>query len=841
MRRAALLALFLALPAAGQDPPPADAASGAAAQPVVQQEGADPAAPPAPVKIEVALGYAGKVPGQGFVPVTVDLTASGPYTVSVTFQAEEASHVLLRLGPVELAPGQRRRLQGVAPADALQDAGDVLVSVEGQGGGLLGRTRVEGERVAARMLLVLDKRGALPADFSALKTREPHPSGNPGLPLVDVRWTAAILSSDQDLPTSPLGWTGAGAVLLGDLDAPTWGEPEVRALAAWVHRGGHLLVSVGNRATALRRSLLARRLGPAVLPLRDQEPFRAAPLGRTWRELAAAWGVEEGAGSAADAPSLAVLRPEAGDEVLLRDDQGRPLALRRLHGQGQVTFVGVDLWREPFLHNALTAHLVEALLTDGPRHLPRSQILFGELAGVRQHAQVGPAFAVLILFALLAGPGVYFVLRGKKRGIWLWVAIPLMTAAFTGLVPLYRIVLKNAESTLVGVRLIEWRQGEEQALETTDVLVFSGSLEEKRLELTGEDAVAFAMIPPRRLNQGTPQLGQPLGAGPQGAAFGLPIALWGARYVSFESTGPAPQLGGSLELHGERSAIGVLKLEWKGDVPLDNPCVLYRGPTGAVFVHAVGRSLQPGESIQARTEPLLATGFGVGKDFPALIMDRVIAGRFLGVVEQRGGAFLLGSIDQGPRLRALPNVNVRQLPSVLVAAVPLLHRDAIPFKVLRTRVETTTVAEVSSTSLEREVMTEVRLPAGVEARPLKQVQLRLVGAVLDRRNVARVQLEAWRPDPGVWERIALDSEENDPRRLSEREMNLRFPSPPAQSATPLPDPLGWIERQEGEGPRIRFRQRFVRSRRDPDEVHTVAIDLSLSWQPEAGATPPEDD
>lgn len=825
--------LLLLLPALAQDPP-AEGASDA--EPVAVEL---PVGDPSAVKIEVALGYGGKVPGQGFVPVAVDLTApGGPHTVTVTFQAEEASHVLLRLGPVELAPGQRRRLHGVASADALQDAGEVLVSVESQGGGLLGRTRVEGEKVSGRMLLVLDKRGALPADFSGLRTREPSPHG--GGSQVEVRWTAGILASGEDLPTSPLGWTGAGAVLLGDLDAPTWGEPEVRALSAWVHRGGHLLVSVGGRASALRRSMLARRLGAGVLPLRDQEPLREAPLQRTFKELAAAWGVEEGQGPVLAAPALAVLRPEPGDEVTFRDDLGRPLALRRRHGQGQITFVGVDLWREPFLHTSLTTHLVEALLTGGSRHFPRAQLLFPELAGVRQPARVGPAFAVLIVFALLAGPGVYFVLRGRKRGIWLWVAIPLLTAAFTGLVPLYRIVLKNAESTLVGVRLIEARQGEEQALETTDVLVFSGSLEEKRLELTGEDAVAFAMIPPRRINQGVPQLGQPLGGGPQGAAFGLPIALWGARYVSFESTGPTPPLTASVELHGERSALGTVRLEWKGDVPLDHVCVVYRGPTGAVFVHSVGRAVLPGESLEAKVEPLLASGYGVGKDLGALIMERLINGRYLSLIEQRGGAFVLASTEQGPRLRALPNVNVRQLPSVLAVEVPLQHRDAIPYGVLRTRVESRTVADVSSTTVEREVVTEVRLPPGTDARPLKQVGLRVAGSVLHPRSMVRVQLEAWRPDLGEWEKLALDAEENDPRRVSERELNLRFPSPPSAQA-PQPDPARWIERQEGEGSRVRFRQRFTRSRREPDELHAVAVDLSLSWQLAPGTAPPEDD
>ena len=97
-----------------------------------------------------------------------------------------------------------------------------------------------------------------------------------------------------------------------------------------------------------------------------------------------------------------------------------------------------------------------------------------------------------ILYALVAGPGIYFLLRARGQGILLWLVIPALTLGFALLVPLYRLALKDAESTLVGVRLIEARAGDDLAVETCDTLVFSGGLEEKRVSMPGEDAVAFA-------------------------------------------------------------------------------------------------------------------------------------------------------------------------------------------------------------------------------------------------------------------------------------------------------------------------------------------------------------
>ena len=847
--------LALAGAARAQDPPPA-AGTEAAPAPAAAEEAQ------LPVKVEVAPGYAGKVPEQGFVPVVVDLDpGSAAFTVTVTLQSLEASHVLLRLGPVELPAGQRRRLHGVAPADALKDAGELQVTVEGPAGELLGRTTLEPEAVAARMLLVLDRRGAPPADFSSLRTRE-SAANQPGS-TVETRWTAAVIADDEDLPQSPLGWTGAGAVLLGELDVSSWGEPETRALSAWVQRGGHLLLSVGSRASALRRSLLGRRLGDALKPLRDQEPLRAVPMGDALRELVTSLGLDEaargGAGAPTSAPAVALLRPEPEDLVLLRDDQGNPLALRRAHGLGQVTLIGADLWADPFLHVPLTAHLVELLLAGGPRHEPRSQLLFGELAAVRQPARVGPAFAVLIVYALLAGPGVYFVLRSKRRGIWLWLVIPCLTAAFTGLVPLYRIALTTGESTLVGVHVVEWRSGahgaaaqggapepaaqgaafgpgDEQALETTDVLLFSGSLKHKRLELSGEDAVAFAMIPPRRLQRGTPQLGQVLGSGPQGVGFDLKIALWGARYVSFEHTGAAPPLSGQLLLHGGRGALATLSARWEGDTPLEHGCVIYRGPHGGVFVHTLGRELPPGAEVQEQTEPVLASGFGSGKDLESLILDRLLAGRCADQVERAGRAFLLGSVRTGPRLRALENVTIRQLPTIFLCEIPVRFRDAVPLGLARKQVQLSTVAEVTSTSLERQQVTELRLPAGTAARKLRQLDLRLVSSRA--RSLARLQLEVWRPDAQRWERVPLEGEDAE-RGPSAREVHLRFVSPPLTAEQV--DPATWLETVDETHTRLRFRQRYQRPRSDPDEAHAVEVDAGVSWEVAGATAPPEDE
>src|SRR5690606_6102219 len=131
------------------------------------------------------------------------------------------------------------------------------------------------------------------------------------------------------------------------------------------------------------RSLLGKFLGPALRPLPDAPPLRDVPVDGLFASLRATFGLDDDETPVPPAPAFASLLPRPEDLVLLRAGD-HPFAVRRQHGLGQVTLVAADLWAPPFLHSPVTARLLEALLAGGPTYWPRSRMLFGELADVRQ-------------------------------------------------------------------------------------------------------------------------------------------------------------------------------------------------------------------------------------------------------------------------------------------------------------------------------------------------------------------------------------------------------------------------------------------------------------------------
>ncbi len=793
-----------------------DAAAPPAAEAATATEAPPPAATDLPVAVDVTLGFGNRVPQDGFLSVAVDLTNRGqPVNGVVTVRALEGGNVLLRLGPVELEAAARRRLVGVVPAKPVLEAGELNVTVHDAAGTpdarLLGLATISPEGTPARLLVALDRRGGAPADLSSLKTIEGQtPQGQP----VELRWTALVASRLEDLPQSPLGYSGLGAVLVGDLELEGWPEPEARALAAWVARGGHLVVSVGPRARLLRgRSLVGKFLGPALRPLPDAPPLRDVPLGGLVGQLRATYGLDDDA-AVAPAPTFATLLPEPDDLVLLRAGD-HPFALRRRHGLGQVTLVAADLWAPPFLHSPVTARLLEMLLAGGPEYSPRSRLLFRELADVRQPARVGPAFAVLIIYALLVGPGVYFVLRARRRGILLWVAIPAGTLVCTALVPLYRVVLRDAESTLVGVRLLEGWSGAPLTVETSDVLLFSGSLDPKRFEYEGADVVSFAVVPPRR--RGSPELGAVLGAGAESASYSLPVALWGARYVSFEAGGSAAIADGAVRLSFPGIAedpsadpVAQVQLRWDGPT-LRDAFVLFPGGAGAL-AHPLSRPLAPGEEVSEPVRPVSPASIeSAESDLGALVVEQLVATHFSALADSRRVAFLIGQLDGNPPLEVLPNVRTRAFATVVAIELPLVYDDAVPFGVARAVREGATVAPVGSGTIERELRTRLLLPdaAGREAaRARVRVSSQRV------RSIARMRLAAYDWRAGDWVTLLPREEGDDEREGSGRRVDLQ-----------LQDPARFVS-PDGT---VLLRQRFLRGRQDSDELHAATVDVSVEW------------
>lgn len=772
-----------------------------------------------PVQISPRVGLGGRTPRRGFCALEADLEAAdGAKDLVVVIRPHDEETPLMTLGPVTLEAGVPRRVRGLTPGRLVNEAATLLFEVysEGKLVGIGLADAVPG----GPQLLVLDRHEATPVALTKLAATAGKKRGR------DLAWIVATIARPGDLPESALAYSAVGAVLLGSLEAESWSDAQARALSGWVSRGGHLIISADPQAGSLRKTPLGASLGDGLAML----PQDAAPIPGSQVTLDAAFaelGSPELKG--ARPPVLAALAPAPEDSVLLRDDSGRPIVVSRRVGRGRVTVVGVDLWAPPFRQAPATRILLGRLLHTPARFEPRSRHLFPKLAEIRQPTQIGPAFALLLIFAMIAGPGIYFLLRSKKRGILLWIAIPALTLLFTAIVPFYRLALADAESTLVGVRLIEAHVGSDQTSETIDVLLFSGSIGAKTIEIDGGDASAFAVTPPklrrRRRSKGSPGLGPALGSsGSDGKLrFELPVALWGARYVSCERSGRRRPLEGAVSIaHGAKRDEISVDITYPGPQPLKDVVLVVPVREGVVY-HRIPE-LTMGQRYQASGVQQGQANFKAGKreGLSPLLLDHLTQGFLPKEALLRRKAFLIGYLESPAPLRATPKVRTRAFATLLMIEIPLRFQGGLPFGHLRPRNNATTIASIGSSSLQRQIVSRYTLPAEAKREPLRELSLRFEPP----RPRAELVLEV-RSKAG-WRRVDLlpatpDETEKDSVRLD------------------LPKPAEVVDRLGV----VTFRQTFVRSVQGVDASNMLLLDLSLAWgkappppeEPEPGSAP----
>jgi hypothetical protein len=757
-----------------------------------------------PVKIAPRLGLGTRTPRRGFCVIEADLEArEGTEELVVVVRPHDEETPLITLGPVTLEAGVPRRLRNRVPARLVNEAATLLFEVY-EDGKLVGIGLADAVP-GGPQLLVLDRREATPVALNKLEA-----SGKKSAR--ELAWIVANVARPGDLPESALDYSGVGAVLLGSLEAESWSEAQARALSGWVARGGHLVISVDPQAGNLRKAPLGSSLGPGLAMI----PPNAAPIPGNQVTLGVAFA-ELGSPELKRArpPVLAALTPAPEDSVLLRDDQGRPLVVTRRFGRGKVSVVAVDLWAPPFRQATATRVLLKRLLDKPARFDPRARHLFPKLAEIRQPTQVGPAFALLLIFAMIAGPGIYFFLRSKKRGILLWIAIPGLTLLFTAIVPFYRLALADAESTLVGVRLIEAHTGSEHTSETIDVLLFSGSPGAKQIEIEGGDGSAFAVTPPkirrRRRAQGTPGLGQALGSsGSDGKLrFDLPVALWGARYFSCERSGRRRPLEGAVSIaHGKRDQVSV-DITYPGPQPLKD-CVIAIPVREGVIYHRI-EELTMGQHYTAEgIQQAKASKSTKREGLAPLILDHLLQGFVPKEALTQRKAYLLGYLESPAPLRAEPKIRTRAFATLVKIEIPLRFQGGLPFGHLRARRNSTTVAEISSSTVQRQITERYTLPPEARREPLRKLTIRF------ERPRARAELVLEVRAKRGWRKVDLNRASQDEVEKDSVRIDLTNPAD-------LVSPRGTLT----------FRQTFVRPVQGVDASSGVHLDLSLAWGVEA--------
>ena len=414
----------------------------------------------AKIQFDVFPGYDTSARAGAWYPVAVEVLNDGPsFDAVVELNSGQAT---VRV-PLELPTNTRKRF--VVP---MFNTSRNFLSVDGRLLDSRGKMREEqtGKRVTVQGWEI-PLMGALPGSFS----------GAPGFPEIQQSqpgWQPRVARMQPELfPDSPMALEGLNSLYLNTTRALELKEPQVRALQAWVHGGGQLIVAVDQptdvSATPWLKALLPAEIGGLSEELigdalqtwvrtsswnpefayKSPDPSLVGAAVRSGRRRVAD-GADPFASLGDDAAlnrgpvPLLALRPREGRAVVSAGN--RPLMVEAPRGRGQVVLLAFNPEREPLKSWTLrpwffarVADVPPALLKTGDRTFFGGRGLdgvFGAMVDTRQIRKLPVGFLLLLLVAYLAviGPFDQWWLRRINRPMLTWITFPAYVVLFSLLI-----------------------------------------------------------------------------------------------------------------------------------------------------------------------------------------------------------------------------------------------------------------------------------------------------------------------------------------------------------------------------------------------------------------------
>ncbi|HOX59612.1 MAG TPA: hypothetical protein P5205_21285 [Candidatus Paceibacterota bacterium] len=431
----------------------------------------------AALQFDVFLGYDGIVPQASWFPVVCEVKNDGPtFMGTVEVEAEYVNRGQGRRAVVELPTGTLKRF--VIPVFSAAASSGVW------------------------NVRLLDERGKVRAEQTALRARRSTTSTTPLLGAL-VRTPAGlpvlrpILPQDQSLqpavarllpgifPDNPLVLEGLDALYLNSEAALDLKAGQAKAVLAWLHGGGHLIVGVEQvsdiTATPWLRGVLPCELHD-IQPVQDHSGLQAWLRSGNWPAKFAGslrgqsgsstrGGAAPGAGvntahpfsNLPDDPAFELASVQAATGQL-RDGQvlvaagDKPLIVTATRGCGRVTLLLFSPEREPFRSwknlPTLWARLAEVpgawYVSADYRHPGgwSSDGIFGAMIDTRQVHKLPVTWLLLLLLVYLVviGPLDRYWLKRIGRPMLTWITFPCYVVLFSLLIYFIGYKLRAGES-----------------------------------------------------------------------------------------------------------------------------------------------------------------------------------------------------------------------------------------------------------------------------------------------------------------------------------------------------------------------------------------------------------
>lgn len=321
----------------------------------------------------------------------------------------------------------------------------------------------------------------------------------------------------EQFPDSPLALEGLSALYLSSERALELRAPQVTALVAWVHGGGHLVLGV-EQAQDVTSLPWLDALSPVELGA--MSTARSAGAFHTWLQTGASLRASDEATARAGLPRpqqqrpgtapgpnpYTTLTPEAGFEneelavyaATVRDGEtllsvgGRPLAVQAPRGRGWMTVLTFSPEREPFKSWKQRGWFWARLFKlPGDVFEAQGRNIYGgwsldgviyEMINTRQIRKLPVEWllALLVVYLLVIGPFDQWFLKKINRQMLTWITFPAYVVLFSLLIYWIGYKLRAGET--------EWNE-----LHVVDVLPRA-----EKAELRGRTfATLYSSVPAR--------------------------------------------------------------------------------------------------------------------------------------------------------------------------------------------------------------------------------------------------------------------------------------------------------------------------------------------------------
>mgnify|MGYP002713082289 CR=1 FL=1 len=428
----------------------------------------------------------------------------------------------------------------------------------------------------------------------------------------------------DNLPDRAGGLDAVNAVVFNDIDTSalddtdavlgTSGIQEIEqkaALRSWILGGGHLIATGGigweTTASGLRD----------LLPI-DPQDFNTAEGLTTMARFAADYETR------LDGEYFLVSGDVTGD-VLLANDTGDPLIVRRNYGNGTVDYLTVDPNSTPLVNWDQRDSLWFTLLTSAQTR-PNWSYGFSQwneavtameiLPGVDLLPAVMTLVGFLVAYVVLIGPVNYIILNRLNRRGYAWITIPVLIGIFSYLAFQVGFDIRGSDVLLSRLSVVQTWEDSEQA----QVHQLVGLLAPRRGEYTLSVDDGFTRDNASNDPLGDTRLLRPVGRETtigsftesrtaieiqEGASFSAVDFPVDASFIAgFSTTGALsrPDIGGLVTVDlSPRAENEMLRMRGSvrndSDITLHDPVILARG-----VMLTLNETLLPGDQIPFDTD-----------------------------------------------------------------------------------------------------------------------------------------------------------------------------------------------------------------------------------------------